>query len=262
MIRPSYRFNVRSPVEEFTLQNMLLQSSDDLPDQMPLQRKWAVDWSFFFGPQPANLSRRIRPHFDLHLNDPAAFPAENGDHMPGLAYRDLLSGIDTGAWSVAGLVRRLRPTHGALLDLSPLLAEPPPAGAAGSWQLPLAEWLRDQPAVRPADRLDDNDVASLSRDPPLVLYVAFEAMRDPAARGGERFGVLGSIILADVFYDILRNDPLVPRTTELALPQQMEELSRAIFESIPNVLSFIPDIATFDDLLDFMKPRMPQFPST
>jgi hypothetical protein len=75
--------------------------------------------------------------------------------------------------------------------------------------------------------------------------------------------VLGSIILADVFYDILRNDQIVPGTMNSALPQQMDALSRTVFPASPNILSFIPDIATFDDLLDFMKPpRMPQFPST
>jgi hypothetical protein len=258
MIRPSYQFNARAPAEEFTLQNMLLQSSDDKPDQMPLQRKWAVDWRFFFGPQAKNLSRRIRPHFDQHLSAPDVFPAENGDNVPGLAYRDLLSGIDTSPWSLEGLVRRLRPTHGEWLAPSQLFADPPPAGSVGGWQTPFADWLRAVGASRPNDRFTAQDIDSLSKDPPLGVFVAFEAAR----HGGERFGVLGSIILADVFYDILRNDELVPRTMDLTLPQQMEELSRTVFPTSPNLLSFIPDITSFDGLLDFMKPRMPPFPST
>ena len=263
MIRPSYRFNVRSPAEEFTLQNMLLQSSDDQLDQMPLQRKWAVDWSYFFGPAPVNLSRLIRPHFDQHLSAPDVFPAENGDNVPGLAYRDLLSGIDTSPWSLAGLVRKLRPTHGPLLALSPFFPEPPPAGSVGGWETPLSDWLSAESASRLADRFTNQDIASLSKDPPLCVFIAFEALRDPASNGGQRFGVLGSIILADVFYDILRNDQIVPGTMNSALPQQMDALSRTVFPASPNILSFIPDIATFDDLLDFMKPpRMPQFPST
>lgn len=262
MIRPSYQFNIRAPAEEFTLQNMLLQSSDDKPDQMPLQRKWAVDWSFFFGAKPKNLSRRIRPHFDQHLSAPQVFPAENGDNVPGLAYRDLLSGIDTGPWSLEGLVKRLRPTHGALLALSPFFADPPSAGSVGGWEAPFAAWLHAVPTSRPDDRFTNADIASLSKDPPLGVFVAFEALRDPASCCGRRLGVLGSIVLADVLYDILRNDQLVPRTSHLSLPQQMEELSHTIFPSSPNLLSFIPDITTFDGLLDFMKPRMPPFPST
>jgi hypothetical protein len=174
-----------------------------------------------------------------------------------------LSGIDACPWSLAGLGRRLRPTHGPLLALSPFFSDPPPAGSVGGWEAPFATWLRAVRATRPDDRFSDADIAGLSKDPPLGVFVAFEALRDPASGGGRRLGVLGSIILADVFYDILRNDQLVPRTMDLTLPQQMEELSHTIFPTSPNILSFIPDIATFDDLLDFMKPpRMPQFPST
>jgi hypothetical protein len=262
MIRPSYKFNVRSPEEEFTLQNMLLQSSDDQPDQMPLQRKWAADWSFFFGPKPKNLSRRIRPHFDQHLSAPGVFPAENGDKVAGLAYRDLLSGIDTAPWSLEALVRKLRPTHGALLALSPLFPDPPPAGSVGGWQAPFAQWLQAVPASASSDQFPAAAIDSLSKDPPLGVFVAFEAASDPAAKGGERFGVLGSIILADVLYDILRNDELVTGAMDLTLLQQMEELSRTVFPDGPNLLSFIPNITSFDGLLDFMRPWMPQFPST
>jgi hypothetical protein len=260
MIRPSYKFNRRTPAEEFTLERMLLQSSDDQPTQMPLQRKWAIDWSFFFGAKPENLSRRIRPHFDQHLSAPGVFPAENGDNVPGLAYRDLLSGIDASPWSVAGLVRSLWPTHAQLLRLSPLYPAPPATGTAGGWQAQVGAWLTNVPPLNPADAFTAADIASLSQDPPLAVFVAVEAVLDPAARGGERFGVLGSIILADVFYDILRNDPLVPGAMALALPQQMQALSRSAFPSSANLLSFIPDITTFDGLLDFMKPRMPQLP--
>ena len=261
MIRPSYRFNVRSPVEEFTLKNMLLQSSDDQPDQMPLQRKWAVDWSFFFGPDAVNLSRRIRPHFDQHLADDSVFPSENGDNVPGLAYRDLLSGIDTSPWSLSGLVRTLWPTHGSLLALSPLFTQPR-GGAPGGWEARIAQWLGAVPALRASDQFTARDIASLSADPPLAVFVALEAMLDPIASNGERFGVFGSIVLADILYDILRNDELIPDAFSKPLLQQMEELSRTAFPTNPNVLSFIPEIATFDDLLAFMKPRMPPFPST
>lgn len=262
MIRPSYVFNARSPVEEFTLQAMLLQSSDDQPDQMPLQRKWGADWSFFFGPNPRNLSRRIRPHFDQHLSAPLVFPAENGDNVSGLAYRDLLSGIDTVPWSLEALIRKLRPTHRDLLALSPFFPDPAPPGSRGGWQKPFAQWLEAVPALNSKDAFQPTAVDSLSEDPPLGVFVAFEAARDPGADGGQRLGVLGSIILADVFYDILRNDVLVPGAIDLSLPQQMEVLSRTLFPKSPNLLSFIPDITSFDGLLDFMRPRMPQFPST
>jgi hypothetical protein len=261
MVRPSYVFNGEGHPEEFTLRNMLLQSSDDLPAQMPLQTKWALDWTRFFGngpPMAFNYSRRIRPHYDGHLLDDLTFPSENGDGVAGLAYRDLLSGMDGMPWSVAALVAALRATHGTLLARSPLLTPNPAQPSAKPWAAPLAAWLKAVPAYQDADTFSDAEADALSNDPPLSLFIAFEAMTDPATGGGERLGVLGSILIADVIYNVLRRDPIIQDEVMLGPSAQMAALSALIFGAAPNLLAFVPDITTFDQLLAFMKPRMPQ----
>lgn len=261
MVRPSYSFNAQGHAEEFSFRLMLLQSSDDQPEQMPLQTKWAVDWARFFGdgdPNVFNFSRRIRPHYDGHMFDALTFPAENGDGVAGLAYRDLLSGSDGMPWSLAALVQALRDTHRDLLARSPLLAINPAHPTTRPWQALLAAWLRAVPAYLPDDTLSEDDIRALSSDPPLNLFIAFEAMSDPATLGGQRLGVLGSILIADVFYNVLRRDPMIADEFTLSSSAQMAALSHLIFGSAPNLLAFLPEITTFDALLAFMKPRMPQ----
>lgn len=261
MVRPSYKFNAQGHPEEFSLRLMLLQSSDDQPGQMPLQTKWALDWSRFFGggnPMDFNYSRRIRPHYDGHMFDELTFPAENGDGVVGLAYRDLLSGMDGMPWSLAALVQVLRDSHGAVFDRSPLLKRDLAQPDALPWAGPLAAWLRAIPAYLDDDNFSDDDIRALSSDPPLSLFILFEAMTDPAANGGERLGVLGSILVADVIYNVLRRDPLIVDEFTLAPSAQMAALSELIFGAAPNLLAFVPEITTFEALLAFMKPRMPQ----
>ena len=156
------------------------------------------------------------------------------------------------------MVQALRDTHDDLLARSPLLAIDPARPAARPWEAPLAAWLRAVPAYLPDDTLSEDDIRALSSDPPLNLFIAFEAMSDPATLGGQRLGVLGSILIADVFYNVLRRDPMIADEFTLSSNAQMAALSHLIFGSAPNLLAFLPEITTFDALLAFMTPRMPQ----
>jgi hypothetical protein len=258
MIRPSYQFNAEIQPEEGTLSEMLRQSSSDQPGQMPLQTKWALDWTRFFGAGPnVNFSQLIRPSYGAHLFAPLDFPAENGDGVVGLAYRDLLSGMDGQPWSLAALVKALRPTHGALLATSPLFAIEPQHPDARAWQAPLATWLRQVPAFQPDDDLTDDEITSLAADPPLSLFFAFEAAQGPTASAGRRLGVLGSILVGDVLYNAMRNDPTVPNEMTLQPGAQMTAVSMALFDTL-TLFAFLPEIKSFDALLAFMTPRMPQ----
>ena len=69
-------------------------------------------------------------------------------------------------------------------------------------QAALARWIGRDPEL---SLLDAMDVEALAADPPLPFYVLFEAERE--ARG-ERLGILGSVLVADVIYGVLARDPL------------------------------------------------------
>lgn len=258
MVRSSYIINDVGSPEEFSLTGIMQQSSAASPDQMPLQIKWAVDWKRFFGTNAINLSRRILPHYDDHLFDLAIFPSEDSTGIPGLAYRDLLSNIDGQPWSLAALVDVLRPTHGSLLDASPLLRQDATNPTLRSWQAPLVKWLSDVPAYQPADDFSASDIATLAADPPLAMFFIYEAGNDPATDGGQRLGTLASIVVADAFYNILRRDPVIADDFNLSLQASLSQLSNVIFGDGKNHLDFVPEIETFDDLLAFMSTRMPQ----
>lgn len=258
MVRPGYEFNTVGHPEIFSLGGMLRQSSEKSPMQMPLEVQWAVDWKRFFGPGATNHSRRIRPLYDFHLSNQTNFPSETQAPVDGLAFRDLLSGIDGMPWSVGALVDQLAGSHGALIGLSPLLKPDPSAPGTRRWSAPLKAWLESVPAWRPSDDFTADDVASLSVDPPLGLFFIFEAAFGSPTGGGDHLGVLGSILTADVFYNVLRNDALVDNEFRLSLQYRMAEVSRLVYPGEGNFLSFIPEITTFEELLDFMTTRMPQ----
>jgi hypothetical protein len=284
MIRPDYLFNRTANRSEFTFSRMLKQSSNDSPTQMPLQHFWAVDWPQFFGPDAVNKSLKLRPHYEFHVFDPQVFPAPTAEGVPGLAYRDLLSGIDDKPWSVGSLVDALRemPRFAALFDKqSHLLARDPANPGVRAWQAPLAAWLRAVPAFNANDAFTDAEIEMLAADPPIEFFAAFEAMYErrpgtpetapPGADGGRRLGVFSSVLMADVFFNILRRDnilkpdrnpllpfdPMMEKDLTLSLREQLAQLSQLIFNSNTR-LDFVPEIASFDDLLAAMKDHMPQ----
>jgi hypothetical protein len=258
MIRASYFFNEMGHPEEFSLGNMVQQSSNDDPTQMPLQHKWAVDWRLFFGEPGAakfNLSRRLGARAESQLFDPSVVEPDAQGRIDGLVLRDLQSAVDAQPWSLGALVAELRASHGDLLDASPLLRRVPGNPAARAWQAPLAEWLGAVPPLLAAHAFEAGDIDAIAADPPLPLFFGWEAQTDPATGGGMRLGMLGSILLADAIYCVLGSDPLTSGSPERALPALLESLSSDLFEAGPGALSFIPDIRTFSQILEFLRSR-------
>jgi hypothetical protein len=79
------------------------------------------------------------------------------------------------------------------------------------WQTEIMDWLRGgdfQGSARPwaglAEGTEDDDIAALSIDPPLLFFLLFEAFKDPESRGC-RLGRFGSILVADPLFAELNN---------------------------------------------------------
>jgi hypothetical protein len=158
--------------------------------RLPLASNWLVDWSRFFDlgdGTEINFSRPIRPYVG------EGGLTENSDYFPnedkadgGIFYRDLIRGADAGVRTVDSLIKYLRCED---RDRSRLLFD------RGYRQQKILDWLTQCPETAhsfcPADRL------SLTQDPPLLFFVLFEAAH---TQGGERLGILGSVLLAEVFF--------------------------------------------------------------
>jgi hypothetical protein len=190
MVRDEYRIN--DGAINYLTENLVKTSLAD-PRNMPLNESWAVQWSHFFeidGRRP-NLSKRIGPHYSSGLVSEQIFPAIDDGARVGLAYRDFLSAAFAGLWSLRPLIEAIRRRRPAFVRASRILDD-------HAWRTSeLAAWLRERRAF---GGLDDADIATLSRDPPLSFYVQWEAMREAQ---GLRLGPLGSIIVAETVFAAL-----------------------------------------------------------
>jgi hypothetical protein len=200
MVRPFYVFNDFNRYGE-DLVDMMLSTSAARPWRMPLDDTWMAQWSHFFeidGSNP-NLSRRIGPEFSGGLFSGEVFGAIDETGSMGLGYRDLLNGAFVGTWSVAALADELRRCKPELASLSPLLVEDQERTAR------IRSWLSRH---RIANGLSEQDVDDIASDPPLLLYVLFEAADEMA---GKRLGILGSILVAETLYKALLDAAPSPR---------------------------------------------------
>jgi hypothetical protein len=213
MVRNRYTL---SQGNDFELGAILRQTSELSPKQMPFARQWAIKWKHFFSDQPIdgnNFSVRIGPWDGMAVGDVLGKPA--------LWYRDLVSSILIRPWSIAALIDQIRPSHGGLLDRSVLLKDA--SSKNRTWATALQAWLLDHQEVT---TMSEADAVTLANDPPIPFFVRYEAYSESQ---GKRLGILGSIIVADVFYSILQQDPImgIPCTGPLA--PQLEKLSRLMF---------------------------------
>jgi hypothetical protein len=238
MIRPIYRFNAGA-ANAFTIEQILARTSDKSPSDVPLEAAWLVDWDLFFSSNPAagNVSIRIGPWSQVGI----------GEEIPGegdLIARDLLSSIAIRPWSIGPLVDHLRTSHGALLDKSEFLR-----GPLGSrpWAAPIAEWLtrRSNATFGLFNKLSEQEIKTLANDPPIPLFVRFEAGLD-SGNQGERLGILGSIVVADVICGVLRYDRLLPDDRADGLQSELLSLSAATLGNTgsrqTNIFAFLADI--------------------
>jgi hypothetical protein len=198
MVRFDYALNERfvpGRDEKAPISTILARSSARYPHLMPVACNWLVDWARFFeglGETP-NYSRKIRP--DIGKGDALAgdtYFANGQGRAGGIYYRDFVRGVDAGVRSLGSLVDILR---AAKRNLSPLL------GDANYRENAIGRWLKFQDdALLGGDRrykFSPDELVALSQDPPLMFFVLFEAAHDEQ---GKRLGVLGSTILAEVFF--------------------------------------------------------------
>jgi Animal haem peroxidase len=249
MVRPNYVFNDLNVYGE-DLADMMLATSGARPWRMPLDDSWMAQWSRFFaiGGDRPNLSRRIAPSLAGGLFSGEVFGPIDETQSVGLAYRDLLSSAFIPQWSVPALAAEIFAERAELAELSPLLAD------RTQRERQIGDWLARH---RLASGLNDEDRDFLAADPPLVLYVLFEAAREME---GRRLGVLGSLILAETFYRALGNGAHASaQRADNACA--FDELARVVLgrpESAPVIAACVPDIATMAALIDYVAPSAPR----
>ncbi|HLG82224.1 MAG TPA: peroxidase family protein [Bradyrhizobium sp.] len=237
MVRPEYRIN---DLTRHDLNNTLEKSSANDPVNMPLDESWMVQWSRFFpinGSAP-NLSRRIGPYLSDALGNDRIFYAFDATERVGLLYRDLLGAALAGMWSVDALIAEIARRRPDLVNPSRLLADRAYRVRA------LREWLTAAPTY---GGLKDEDIETLSNDPPLPFFVLFEAMhQQPAA--GLHLGPLGSIITAEVIFAALEGARGSVGHGAGPLAAQLADISRTYYGA--NVFSEIADIADMAQLVE------------
>src|SRR3954464_6904819 len=223
MVRPEYQINDLSLHD---LNITLEKSSVNDPANMPLDETWMVQWSRFFeinGSTP-NLSRRIGPHLSDGLGNDQIFPAFDETERVGLLYRDLLGAGLAGMWSVDALVAEIGNRKPELVAASRLLTD----RAYRADQL--REWLVSSQVY---GALTDQDIETLSNDPPLPFFILFEAMQQTQ---GLQLGLLGSVIVSETMFGALAGAPQSAGGATLA--DHLNLISREFY--LTNVLQEIP----------------------
>ncbi len=213
MVRDEYRVN---DPKNSQLMDFGLQQSPRLPYKLPVNADWLVDWRLFFEVDPSvapNYSRRIGPHYARPLLADLVFTPESGR---GLPFLDHLSASYAGLWSVPSLIGHIKE----------VLAKEPNSLLADIfitydlWRAPFSGWLGEGDGLIP---LSDDDKTRLATDPPLSLFVLFEAGHSVRSGGPERngggacLGALGSLIVAETIYGALdRNKVMFDGASSLA----------------------------------------------
>lgn len=201
MIRDRYR--LRDLEDPFLIDKMLRQTSAMNPKEMPLDTKWIIDWSNFFpidGDPPA-FSMKLGPRYSNRLMSDVLFPPTETIEKGNLAYRDQLSAILTGVWSIPDLIDRISQNA----DLAPLLDETV-SGPDPYFRKQVAGWLEKEKDS--GLNFTQLEIDALSQDPPLPFYLMCEAEFHPGVNGFH-LGPLGSLIVADTIYGALSETPIV-----------------------------------------------------
>jgi hypothetical protein len=244
MVRQFYVFNDFNRYGE-DLVDMMLSTSAARPWRMPLDDTWMAQWSHFFeiGGSKPNLSRRIGPEFSGGLFSGEIFGAIDETGSMGLGYRDLLNGAFVPMWSVAALADELRKCKPELTSLSPLLLDDQQR------TLRVRGWLSRH---RIANGLSEQDIDNIASDPPLFLYVLFEAAHD---MDGKRLGVLGSIILAETLYKALQDASAPSCGTTDGQGGTFEHMCEVAFGQVDRATSIqqcVPEINAMANLISFV----------
>ena len=238
MVRHEYVINDLSTHD---LVNTLEKTSANDPVNMPLDSTWMVRWSRFFeiaGSRP-NYSRRIGPFLSDGLGHDRIFPAVDHTNRVGLLYRDLLGSSLAGMWSVDALIAEIGRRRPQSIGASRLLAD------RGFRVSQIREWLASETAYSP---LTINDIETLANDPPLPLFIWFEAMRQEGSEG-LHLGPLGSIIVAEVMFGALERATVPAAIGTESLRDALAAISAEYYPT--NVFADVPEIAGMDQLVEF-----------
>jgi len=229
MVRNEYSFNSSLKRQMDVIRKFTSSSSIN----MPLPSNWIVNWAKFFNlDNTFQSSRKIRPAIASILAD-LEFTSADGTKFPNIIERDFLRGFFAAQWSVHQLIRKIRPFLPKEISKYPIMNLDD-----ASRRQHIVNWLKVHNKF-----LNESDAKVIENDPPLFFYILLEASLPKADGGGdgEHLGVLGSILLAEVFYKtLLSTEKLVdpstgPKTAAKAkilfngkIPQNMPELIRAI----------------------------------
>jgi hypothetical protein len=238
MVRSQYQINGR---RSQYVSELMRQSSSRNSAEMPLDKTWLVSWSRFFelgGPDPVNFSRLLSPTIAQPLMSTFLFgPIDDSDWF-GLPYRDLMSAVLADLWSVGALV-------GKVAAQKPKLMEGAYAKDPNVWRADLQKWLAGE-AI--STELEPEDAQTLAADPPLPFFVLFEAERET---GGQTLGRLGSIIVAEVLYALLEEEPLAVGSG-FNLATELDAVAGSYGKGIFDIVS---NIKTMPALIQFIAGR-------
>lgn len=254
MVRNAYRVNDPAKPE---LMDFGLQQSPRLPYKLPVNSDWMVDWRLFFEIDPTvapNFSRRIGPHYARPLHADLIFTPENGR---GLSFLDHMSAAQAGVWSVPDLIEHIKEK----LKNQPNSKLANIFSTYDLWRVPLSGWLGEGDSLIP---LSPGDKTALVNDPPLSLFITFEAAHSMSGGapvregGGTHLGALGSLIVAETIYGALdRNQVMFD--SALSLAASLRECCKKLL-SAPEALADVAvdgaegrhDINEMKDLILFL----------
>jgi hypothetical protein len=236
MVRPEYRIN---DIFTHDLQNTLEKTSANDPVNMPLDASWMVRWSRFFEIKASrpNFSRRIGPHLSDGLGNDQIFPAFDQTNRVGLLYRDLVGATLAGLWSVNALAAEIAVRRPDFVGASRLLADRPYRVSR------IREWLASETAY---GGLSAEDIEAIANDPPLPLFILFEAMEEA---DGLCLGPLGSIIVSEVIFGALADNEIAAGRGAPSLAEALAKLCQEYYPT--NVFEAVPEIERMDQLVEF-----------
>lgn len=246
MVRPHYQLNERVG-SDLLLGSMLWLTSEHMPESFPIHLDYVVDWRRFFSipasatggtTLPLNYSARIGPQMQ-------PFEVAAPDGFDGLVERDLLRGAMSGLWSVAALRKEVEVRAPGTTGLSAALSAP------DLTRIAMCDTL--DRIAKTGSGLGPNDIVTIADDPPLFFFILFEAAEAPDA--GKHLGVLGSLLVAEVFFRALleQESPGLP-----AAAAQIYAAPNPAYIALANEVSgirAIPDL--FMLIADRAEPRQP-----
>jgi hypothetical protein len=245
MVRDEYRMNAREN-SVFAIDEALRHNSLFRPSEMPLNRRWIVEWSRFFelpsGSGPPQYSHRIGPHLSGGLNHETLFHEIDFTGRQGIAYRDLMSAAFVRLWSVNALIEEIRAKRSDLVAKSPLLRDQAHRSER------LHAWLKVDQSL---SGLTNNQITALADDPPLPFFIQYEAANesDAPADRGQRLGILGSIIVAEVIFGAFAGDPLPIESLRRSLADAKSRHPQSSFAA--DCLGEVEGIASMAQLVEF-----------